>query len=71
MMICGDNNKGARFGCGGRITCIDEMYRCTTCSVPFHRQCAQVHFLGVEMWKIDAGNLNEEERQILEKENKN
>lgn len=31
-------------GCG-RWVDVMEMFRCTDCTVPFHRRCAQKHFI--------------------------
>lgn len=46
VAICGDNaTLLAEFvGCGQPIGTIEELYRCTHCSVPFHRDCAEHHF---------------------------
>ena len=42
----------ANKGCGGAITG-REIYRCTECSVPFHRDCARKHF-GEEREQAEA-----------------
>lgn len=45
---CGHDPTGTfpdgRLGCGQPIETCAEVYRCTDCTVPFHRQCAQGHF---------------------------
>jgi hypothetical protein len=33
-----------RIGCGKRVETCEEVYRCTDCRVPFHRECAVRHF---------------------------
>lgn len=45
-LICGQNSAmPARLvGCGKPIAGIDDLYRCTHCSTPFHRDCAEKHF---------------------------
>ena len=44
--ICGANATfpAERVGCGLPIGTCAEVYRCTDCSVPFHRDCANAHF---------------------------
>ena len=46
LPICGENSVlDADFiGCGKIIWDVKDLYRCTDCSVPFHRQCAKRHF---------------------------
>ncbi len=43
---CGQNNvfPASRIGCGQPIYTCAEVYRCTDCGVPFHRDCALRHF---------------------------
>ncbi len=43
---CGANQilPAARVGCGKPIETCAEVYRCTDCTVPFHRECAVRHF---------------------------
>lgn len=44
--ICGENPllPANRMGCGQGIGTCAEVYRCTDCTVPFHRDCARRHF---------------------------
>lgn len=44
--ICGQNTvfPPERMGCGQPIATCAEVYRCTECSVPFHKRCAEKHF---------------------------
>lgn len=44
--ICGQNPcfPPERMGCGEPIDTCAEVYRCTECSVPFHKKCAERHF---------------------------
>lgn len=44
--ICGQNIlfPPERMGCGQPIETCAEVYRCTECSVPFHKACADKHF---------------------------
>ena len=44
--ICGQNSvfPASRIGCGEPIYTCAEVYRCTDCGVPFHRECAIKHF---------------------------
>ena len=44
--ICGQNPvlPAGRVGCGQPIYTCAEVYRCTDCGVPFHRECAVKHF---------------------------
>jgi hypothetical protein len=44
--ICGQNSlfPPERMGCGEPIATCAEVYRCTECSVPFHKKCAEKHF---------------------------
>lgn len=35
------------FQCAGEIPQSYDVYRCTDCSMPFHRECARLHFDGV------------------------
>ena len=46
--ICGHDPTGTfpdgRIGCGQPIETCAEVYRCTDCTVPFHRRCAEGHF---------------------------
>lgn len=46
LEICGANDAlPARFvGCGKEISSQKEVYRCTHCDVPFHKNCANYHF---------------------------
>lgn len=43
---CGENPllPAALVGCGKPIHTCAEVYRCTDCGVPFHRECAKRHF---------------------------
>ncbi len=44
--ICGENPllPPGRVGCGQPIFTCAEVYRCTECQTPFHRECAIRHF---------------------------
>lgn len=49
--VCGENDFAkslgmgpGRLGCGERIETCAEVYRCTDCTTPFHRECAKKHF---------------------------
>ena len=44
--VCGENTvfPAKRLGCGQRIETCHDVYRCTHCTTPFHRQCADKHF---------------------------
>lgn len=44
--ICGANRvmDADLVGCGKPILNQRELYRCTDCSIPFHRDCAIKHF---------------------------
>lgn len=44
--ICGSNGAlPARFvGCAHQIESWSQVYRCTHCDVPFHKDCANHHF---------------------------
>ena len=44
--ICGQNPvfPAERLGCGKPIYTCAEVYRCTDCMTPFHRDCARRHF---------------------------
>ena len=46
LPVCGENPLGpaAAVGCGRTIEREGDVYRCTDCSVPFHRDCALAHF---------------------------
>jgi len=46
LPVCGKNGLlDADFiGCGQIIWDVKDLYRCTDCDVPFHKQCAQKHF---------------------------
>lgn len=43
---CGRNPilPSNRVGCGNVIVCSNDLYRCTDCDVPFHKECAKAHF---------------------------
>jgi hypothetical protein len=45
--ICGQNLVlPARItGCGKQIETWGEVYKCTHCDIPFHKECANKHFL--------------------------
>lgn len=47
--ICGDNIAlpANVVGCGEPIYTCAEVYRCTDCNVPFHKDCAVRHFTQV------------------------
>lgn len=49
--ICGENPVALKLGmsarclgCGERIATCAEVFRCTDCLTPFHRECARKHF---------------------------
>lgn len=56
--ICGHDPTGTfpdgRIGCGRPIETCAEIYRCTECTVPFHRKCAEVHFSGQRTSNVAA-----------------
>jgi hypothetical protein len=45
-VVCGQNNlfPAERVGCGCAITRETDVFRCTDCGTPFHRECAKAHF---------------------------
>ncbi|HWV44913.1 MAG TPA: hypothetical protein VN039_02620 [Nitrospira sp.] len=47
LTICGQSDTPIDpdlVGCGQPILRVDEVYRCTDCGVPFHKDCAKKHF---------------------------
>lgn len=44
--VCGENPfiAATEAGCGLPIKTCAEVYRCTDCDVPFHKECAKKHF---------------------------
>ena len=46
--VCGRDPTGTfpdgRLGCGEAIETCADVYRCTHCTIPFHRHCADKHF---------------------------
>ena len=46
IAICGEGKifPARIVGCGKPIETIDELYRCTHCGIPFHKDCAETHF---------------------------
>ena len=61
--ICGHDPTGTfpdgRLGCGQPIETCAEVYRCTDCTVPFHRQCADAHFGSAKNNYIDLAMRHE------------
>jgi hypothetical protein len=45
--VCGENQSilpADMVGCGKSFASPREVYRCTHCDVPFHKECAEKHF---------------------------
>ena len=61
--ICGQNAVlPARIvGCGQPIETWDEVYRCTHCDVPFHKECANKHFDGHVLTDAHIDSMTDEE----------
>lgn len=60
---CGHDPTGTfpdgRLGCGQPIETCAEVYRCTDCTVPFHRECAAAHFGSAKNNYIDLAMRHE------------
>ena len=56
LVVCGQNALGvaAAVGCGQAIERDGDVYRCTDCSVPFHRDCALAHFAEAQKAPVEV-----------------
>lgn len=68
-VLCGQNElfPPERVGCGQPITREIDVFRCTDCATPFHRECAKAHFgeHGEEAAREALANLAHEMRFLL------
>lgn len=63
VIVCGENAVlPARIsGCGLPILTITELYRCTDCDIPFHKNCAKKHFNGHTLTAEHVNEMTPEE----------
>lgn len=67
--ICGENPvlPSRIVGCGRPIADWNSVYRCTHCDVPFHKECAEMHFAGRVFTQADIDSMTNEEAAIAAK----
>ena len=63
VAICGENAVfPARVsGCAEPIMTHGEVYRCTDCDIPFHKECAKKHFDNHVFTEDHLASMTEEE----------
>ena len=61
--VCGENHVfPARLaGCGESISSWQEVYRCTHCDIPFHKDCANRHFSDQSITKDQIDSMSDAE----------